>query len=145
MRSGVVTKTSWGWTEGEAFVLLRLACTGCLAPVLGACYVFGVRIFSWSTLRDFGAKPEYADAAAPLGAPLGAWYDVVNEAQWKSSADVKSRFGNTAAGLGSDRMKFDIGGGKYRLIAKFNFGAGLVFVRFIGTHKQYDAIDAMEV
>lgn len=93
------------------------------------------RIFSKSTLREFWEL--YPDAEQYLK----TWYETVSNADWKGPADVKNAYA-TASILKSNRIVFNIKGNTYRLIAKFNFEKKWVFIRFIGTHQQYDKIDA---
>lgn len=70
---------------------------------------------------------------------LLTWYKVVRNVEWKSLEDVKAMF-RTADYVGNQRIVFNIKGNDYRLIAKLNFEKGWVFVRFIGTHAEYDKI-----
>ena len=76
--------------------------------------------------------------------PLSAWADEVVRAKWANPADVKARYPN-ASFVGNDRVVFNIGGNKYRLIVMVKYSALAVYVRFIGTHKEYDQINAAEV
>ena len=99
-----------------------------------------MRILSHKTLRDFYEQADYADAKEPLL----SWHGHVLKAKWATPADVKSDFG-TASILKQGRVVFNIHGNKYRLIASINYPYGIVFVKFIGTHAQYDAIDAQTV
>jgi mRNA interferase HigB len=73
--------------------------------------------------------------------PLEAWYYEVNRARWESPADVKTRYA-TASILKDSRVVFNIGGNKYRLVVKINYTTKTVFVRFLGTHEEYDKINA---
>ena len=67
------------------------------------------------------------------------WYLKTKESDWKNFADIKKVFGATDS-AGNGLYVFNIGGNKYRLIARIIFGARTVFIRFIGTHKEYDKI-----
>lgn len=93
------------------------------------------RIFSKGTLRLFWEK--YPDAEQYLK----TWYETAINADWRSPNDVKTTYVNASI-LKSQRIVFNIKGNTYRLIAKFNFEKQWVFIRFIGTHKEYDKIDA---
>ncbi len=93
------------------------------------------RIFSKSTLRQFWEK--HADAEQYLK----TWYDTAMSSDWKSPADVKQTYANASI-LKSNRIVFNIKGNQYRLIAKFNFEKQWIFIRFIGTHAEYDRINA---
>ena len=97
-----------------------------------------MRIFSKRALREFWESEPRAEQ------PLKAWYAVVRKADWSSPADVKA-FYKSASIVGNNRMVFNIGGNRYRLIVRFDYSCGFAFVRFVGTHKEYDKIDAAEV
>jgi mRNA interferase HigB len=100
-----------------------------------------MRIIALSTLRAFWvAKPALADAREPVL----AWYRHVVEADWAAPADVKADF-RSASILKDGRVVFNIAGNKYRLVVWINYGYRVVYVRFIGTHAQYDRIDAQTV
>ena len=73
-----------------------------------------------------------------------AWYRDTLKADWATPAAVKSQFG-TASVLKDGRVVFNLGGNKYRLVVWINFPYRVVYVRFIGSHKQYDAIDAQTI
>ncbi len=93
------------------------------------------RIFSKSTLR------EYWETHPETEQHLKTWYDTAMNSDWKTPNDVKQTFA-TASILKENRIVFNIKGNSYRLIAKFNFQKQWIFIRFIGTHKAYDLIDA---
>jgi mRNA interferase HigB len=65
----------------------------------------------------------------------------VSKAQWKVPADVKRQFGTTVDFVGDNRLIFDLGGNKYRLVVYVSYTFGRVLVKFIGTHTEYDRID----
>lgn len=94
-----------------------------------------MRVISRGTLRDFWLSPGRQDAEEPLE----AWYAQAKAAAWTSWAGVKADF-PTADWVGGSRVVFNIGGNKYRLIVKMEFEKQLIFIRFIGTHKEYDSI-----
>jgi mRNA interferase HigB len=99
-----------------------------------------VRIVARRTLREFWE--EHADA----GQPLRAWFDDVRRADWRSPADVKRAYAYANASIvGENRVVFNIGGNKYRLIVAVNYPYRMCYVRFVGTHKAYDRIDAATV
>jgi len=76
----------------------------------------------------------------PMSAkPMFEWYLKTKEADWTNFADIKKVFGATDS-VGNGLYVFNIGGNKYRLIARIIFGARTVFIRFIGTHKDYDKV-----
>jgi len=94
-----------------------------------------VRIISRKTLREFWEK--HPDAAQPLQAR----YHDVKHANWKSPTEIKAVYRNASI-LANNRVVFNIKGNKYRLVAAVQYAFGIVFIRFVGTHKDYDAIDA---
>ena len=95
-------------------------------------------IISKSVLREYGMKNPAAVSA------IQKWYDETKAADWQHFADVKSTF-NTADSVGNNRYVFDLKGNQYRLIALILFSIRTVFVLFIGTHGEYDKIDASSV
>ncbi len=99
-----------------------------------------MRIIAVRTLRSFWSRPGRRDAEQPLR----AWVHVVKGADWSKPTDVKRTFGSADI-LRNGRAIFDIGGNKYRLIAAIHYRGKRVYVRFIGTHKEYDEIDAETV
>ncbi|HUI16189.1 MAG TPA: type II toxin-antitoxin system HigB family toxin [Alphaproteobacteria bacterium] len=99
-----------------------------------------MRIIAASTLREFRTSPGRDDAEQPLR----AWVHIVKAADWSRPTDVKSMF-RSADIPGNDRVVFNIGGNKYRLVAAVHYRGKRVYVRFIGTHRAYDRIDAKTV
>lgn len=97
-----------------------------------------MRIISKRRLREFWERHANAEE------PLLAWYrEVVNE-DWDSPAKVKDKFRN-ASMVGDNRVVFNIKGNDYRLVVRINYPGRIVYVRFVGTHAEYDAVDAKEV
>lgn len=96
-----------------------------------------MRIIAKSTLREFWETHPRGREAQPV---LEAWYGVVRRAVWKTPADVKAVYGDASI-LKSGRVVFNLGGNKFRLVTRINFRSGAVFIRFVGTHKEYDQID----
>jgi len=97
-----------------------------------------MRILSKSTLRDFW------DAHADAKEPLSAWHQEAKAAEWKVPADIKARYSG-ASFVGENCVVFNIKGNTYRLVVKISYSYGIVFIRFIGTHAEYDRIDVKEV
>ena len=97
-----------------------------------------MRIIAKRTLRQFW---ETHPRGVQAETPLKVWYSTVEAADWMSPADVKSTFGDASI-LKSSRVVFNIAGNKFRLIAHINYQYRVVYVRFVGTHAEYDAIDA---
>lgn len=99
-----------------------------------------VRIIAFRTLREFFEKPELADSEISLR----AWYHDVKSADWKLPNDLKQQYKNVSL-VGEGRVVFNIKGNKYRLVVAVDYEFQVVFIRFIGTHKQYDTIDAKTI
>lgn len=97
-----------------------------------------MRIIAKGTLRKFW------QAHANAEGPLKAWYAEAKKASWKNPTQIKARY-RSADHLGGNRIVFDIGGNKYRLVVKFHFSTGIGFIRFVGTHAEYDKIDAKDI
>ena len=97
-----------------------------------------MRIIAKKTLKDFWAKEPAAQAA------LEAWHAEAKNAQWSGPADVKASYG-TASILKDGRVVFNISGNKYRLLVWINYQFFTIYVRFVGTHAEYDAVDAQTI
>ena len=93
-----------------------------------------MRIVARKTLRDFWAA--YPDAEEPLK----AWFREAKNAVWESPATVKILYRHASV-LKDGRMVFNIAGNKYHLVVRINYAIGIVYIRFVGTHKEYDKID----
>ena len=91
-------------------------------------------------MKSFWETPAHGDAKEPLL----AWYRFVLRADWASPADVKAAL-RSASILQSGRVIFNIAGNKYRLVVWINYPHRVVYIRFVGTHAQYDAIDPQTV
>ena len=99
-----------------------------------------MRIIAFRALREFFEKPEYADSEASLR----AWYHDAKTAEWKSSNDLKQQYKNASI-VGEGRFVFNIKGNTYRLVVATDYDFQVIFIRFIGTHKQYDKIVAKKI
>ena len=97
-----------------------------------------MRIIALSTLRVFWLKHPDAEV------PLRAWYTQASRADWKSPAAIKRAYG-AASFVGSNRVVFNIKGNDYRLVVLVRYDKGLMYVRFVGTHSQYDRTDVATV
>lgn len=75
---------------------------------------------------------------------LTSWYDEATHADWKSPVDIKRAY-SSASIISNNRVVFNIKGNTYRLITKINYGYGIVWIRFIGTHADYDKINAENI
>jgi len=76
--------------------------------------------------------------------PLDVWWHEAKRAKWKTWTDIKEQY-RSASVLKDNRVVFNIGGNKYRLVVRINFMTQVVYIRFVGTHKEYDKINAEEV
>jgi mRNA interferase HigB len=100
-----------------------------------------MRVIAKRTLRQFWeSAPQYADAKGPLD----AWYAEARKVHWRTPQDIKAQFRHASI-LKNHRVVFNIGGNKYRLVVWINYPYRVIYVRFIGTHAQYDRIDAQTV
>ncbi|MBC6416653.1 MAG: type II toxin-antitoxin system HigB family toxin [Rhodospirillales bacterium] len=97
-----------------------------------------MRIIARPKLIAFGER--FPDAKAQLA----AWWAEVKHAQWETPAAIEAQYRNASI-LKDGRVVFNLCGNKYRLIVKFDYRKRIGFVRFIGTHREYDGIDAEEV
>ena len=97
-----------------------------------------MHIISRRTLRDFWVKHPDSESA------LQTWFHDVERSEWKTPADIKSVYHN-ASFLAENRVVFNIKGNHYRIIVVIVYQNGLVFIRFVGTHQEYDRIDAAKV
>jgi mRNA interferase HigB len=77
--------------------------------------------------------------------PLRAWFAVVSKAHWSGPNDVRLQFGTTVDFVADNRVIFDLGGNKFRLVAHISYAFGRVLVKFVGTHAEYDRIDPRTV
>jgi mRNA interferase HigB len=103
-----------------------------------------MRIIARRTLREFvDGRRGHKDHSA-LKAALDAWFDEVRKARWSGAADVKRSYG-TASIISADRILFNIKGNDYRLVLAADYDKGIVWIKWIGTHKGYDKIDVNEV
>ena len=99
-----------------------------------------MRIISRKALRQFWSRDGSRDAEQGLR----AWFGEARKAMWRKPQDVKALYRHASI-VANDRIVFNICGNKYRLIVAIKYSFGIVYVRFVGTHAQYDAIDARRV
>ena len=97
-----------------------------------------MRIIARRTLRTYWHQ--HADAEQPLR----AWYAEAKRADWKSPGDIKARYASASI-IANNRVVFNIGGNKYRLVVAIRYDFGIIYIRFVGTHAQYDKIDAATI
>ncbi|MDP1553925.1 MAG: type II toxin-antitoxin system HigB family toxin, partial [Hyphomonas sp.] len=111
-----------------------------LVPTMGTRYIghADMRIIAIKALKDFWKQ--YPDSEEALK----SWYSVTAAADWKSPNEVKETYGNASI-LQDGRVVFNAAGNKYRLIVWINYPYRVVYIRFVGTHAQYDNIDAQTI
>jgi mRNA interferase HigB len=103
-----------------------------------------MRITARRTLREFvAARIGHKDRPA-LKAALDAWFDEVRRARWRSTADVRRHYA-MASIVSADRIVFNIKGNSYRLVVAVDFEKNIVWIKWIGTHRDYDRIDVTEI
>lgn len=109
-------------------------------PNLGSCSILlrDMRVVARSTLEKY--LEEHAEARDQFN----AWYDYVKHANWHTPADVQNDFGEDAV-LPSNRAVFNIKGKKYRIVVHIHYVSQIVFIRFVGTHAEYNKIDATTI
>jgi len=98
-----------------------------------------MRIISIKMLKDHWALPNRFDSEQPLK----AWYAIAKEASWDHFGQVKDQF-RSASAVG-DRVVFNLAGNKYRLVTYINYDFHTIYVRFVGTHAEYDEVDVRNV
>ena len=97
-----------------------------------------MRIIARRTLREFWQRHPDAET------PLSIWHRHTQRAQWRSPSELLAD-SPRASVVGSNRVVFRIKGNDYRLVVEVNYQRGIIYIRFIGTHAEYDRIDAREV
>lgn len=97
-----------------------------------------MRLIARSTLAEFG------DRHPETKASLGHWVSVARAAAWANVGEVQASF-SKAKVLNGERVRFEVAGGDYRMVVAFDFGRSIAFIKFIGTHAEYDRIDALSV
>jgi len=109
--------------------------------MVGPCYARPVRIIAVSTLKAFLRQ---GSAHGDAHDPVMAWVRQVKAADWRSPAELKRDI-RSASILRDGRAVFNIAGNKYRIVVWINYPYRVVYIRFIGTHRQYDTIDAQTI
>jgi mRNA interferase HigB len=97
-----------------------------------------MRLITRQKLKQFWQK--YPDAENPLT----AWAKEAEHAQWKTPNDIKARY-RSADPIGDNRVVFNIKGNTYRLVVKFHYNTQVAFIRFVGTHAEYNKINAEKI
>ena len=96
-----------------------------------------MRVISVKKLREFWETKGNGDAEQPLR----AWFAEAKSSDWNKPNDIKEKY-TSASNVGRNRIVFNIKGNKYRLIVAIRYEFRIVYIRFVGTHKEYDEIDA---
>ncbi|MCU7965545.1 MULTISPECIES: type II toxin-antitoxin system HigB family toxin [unclassified Shewanella] len=99
-----------------------------------------MRVVSRAALREFWEQPIYQDSEQPLK----SWYEEAKNANWQNPQEIKDQYRN-ASFVGNNRVVFNIHGNKYRLIVAVNYKFAMVYVRFVGSHAEYDKVDATTI
>jgi mRNA interferase HigB len=99
-----------------------------------------MRVIAKSTINKFFEQSAYRDAQGPLE----SWYEEALKANWSSPQAIKDQY-RSASICGNNRVVFNIGGNKYRLVVEMQYRAGIAWIKFVGTHAQYDMIDVETV
>jgi mRNA interferase HigB len=103
-----------------------------------------VRIIARNTLTRYLRRLTGHKDHRSVKAALGAWFHEVKQAEWKNSAGVKEGYGSASI-VGADRVVFNIKGNDYRLVTAIDYRRGIVFIKWLGAHKDYDKIDVRTV
>ncbi|MFK7780357.1 MAG: type II toxin-antitoxin system HigB family toxin [Candidatus Gracilibacteria bacterium] len=99
-----------------------------------------MRIISKKALKDFYETPIYSDSRNALE----SWHKEVLKTDWNNPNEIKTMYASASI-IGDEKIVFNIAGNKYRLIVKINYYAKIVFIKFIGIHKQYDKINVKDL
>lgn len=99
-----------------------------------------MRVIAKSTLKKFWEQPVYKDAESALI----SWYEEACKSNWKTPQDIKNQYSHASI-CKNNRVVFNICGNKYRLVVEMQYRAGIAWVKFIGTHEQYDRIKVEDI
>ena len=97
-----------------------------------------MRIIARKALKEFWDRYPNAEQ------PLKAWFKFAQKADWKTPAEVKADYGNASI-LEDNRVCFNIAGNKYRLVVKVSYPYQIIYIRFVGTHAEYDKTDVTRI
>jgi mRNA interferase HigB len=103
-----------------------------------------VRVIARGTLNGFVRNRVDRKLQKTVKAHLDAWYAEVAKAEWKTSAELKSRYGSASI-ISAERVVFNIKGNDYRLVVAINYHFQVLLIKWLGTHKEYDNINVEEV
>ncbi len=113
-------------------------------PKLGTVYHESVRVIARKTLNAFAESLKGRKDQKAVKSALDAWFHEVEKAKWKNSADVVRSYA-TASIVGSERVVFNIKGNDYRLVVAIDYQRQIVFIKWVGSHADYDKIDVKTV
>ena len=99
-----------------------------------------MRIIAIKILKEFWIKSEKKDSEQALK----AWYAEVKHEKWRNSAEIKGKYKNASI-INKNRIVFNIKGNKYRLVVAIKYEFQIIFIRFIGTHEEYNKIDVKNI
>lgn len=99
-----------------------------------------MRIIAFRTLKEFWEKPQYTDAEISLR----SWYHDAKISAWKNSNELKQQYKNASI-IGEGRVVFNIKGNIYQLVISIDYDFQVIYIRFIGTQKQYDQLNAKTI
>ena len=99
-----------------------------------------MRIVSHRKLKEFYESPGRKDSRIALE----RWYDIAEKAEWKNLSDIKVDFSTTDY-IGNQHYVFNIKGNNYRLVVVIKFTIGYIYIRFVGTHNEYDKINSSTI
>ena len=105
---------------------------------MGTLYIISVRVISKKTLI------EYYEKHKEIKSQLKAWYHEAKNAEWKNPQEIKQKYASASI-IGGNKVVFNIKGNKYRLVTELNYQMKIVYIKFIGTHKEYDKINVEEI
>ena len=94
-----------------------------------------MQVIARRTLKEFWGRHPQAEG------PIRAWLAVAGTAAWANPTEIKRQFGSAVDFIGDNRVIFDLGGNKYRLIVHVSYNFGRILVKFIGTHAEYNRIN----
>jgi mRNA interferase HigB len=97
-----------------------------------------MRVVARRTLREFWEQHPDAEQA------LQAWYHDVRQATWTTPSDIRAVYANASI-IANNRVVFNIRGNQYRVVVAINYPHGIVYIRFVGSHQEYDRIDATTI
>ena len=105
---------------------------------MGTIYIISVRVISKKILVEYYEKHKETKSQ------LETWYREAKNAEWRNPQEVKEKY-RSASIIGGNKVVFNIKGNKYRLVTRINYRMKIVYIKFIGTHKEYDKINVEEI